>query len=58
MSITGTSGTGSFGFYRIHRKKHGLIDREVQNLKEAQLIVMKHVWDNEEDEAWNEHPSR
>ena len=43
-------------FIEYIEKKHGLADREVQNLKEAQIPVMSHVWDNEEDEVWNEHP--
>ncbi len=35
-------------------KKHGLQDKEIQNLKEAQITVMNHVWDNEEDGVWDE----
>lgn len=36
-------------------KKHGLQDRELQNLKEAQVPVMEQVWDNEEDGVWDEY---
>ena len=35
-------------------KKHGLQYKEIQNLKEAQISVMNHVWDNEEDGVWDE----
>ena len=33
--------------------KHGLRDRLTEELKQAQEPVMRHVWDNEEDEVWN-----
>lgn len=39
-------------------KKYGLQDKEIQNLKKAQSVVMNNIWDNEEDEVWNDHPSR
>ena len=35
-------------------KKYGLHGKEIQNLKEAQISVMNHVWDNEEDGVWDE----
>jgi hypothetical protein len=35
-------------------KKHGVQDRDLQNLKEAQLLSMNNIWDNEEDEVWND----
>lgn len=35
-------------------KKPGLKDRDLQNLKEAQIPVMEHIWNNEEDGVWDE----
>lgn len=34
--------------------KHGLKDRLAEELKPAQTPAMKHVWDNSEDEVWND----
>jgi len=34
--------------------KHGLRDRGVEHLKQAQAPVIDHVWDNQEDEVWND----
>lgn len=34
--------------------KHGLKDRLTEELKQAQTPAMKHVWDNTEDEVWND----
>jgi len=34
--------------------KHGLRDLGVEHLKQAQAPVMDHVWDNPEDEVWND----
>jgi hypothetical protein len=34
--------------------KHGLKDRMAEELKKAQEPAMRHVWDNPEDEVWNE----
>jgi hypothetical protein len=34
--------------------KHGLKDRLTEELKPAQTPAMKHVWDNSEDEVWND----
>jgi len=34
--------------------KHGLNDAQDQNLKEAQQVAMQDVWDNSEDEVWND----
>ena len=34
--------------------KHGLKDRLTAGLMEAQEPAMKHVWDNPEDEVWND----
>ena len=33
--------------------KHGLRDRLTEELKQAQEPVMRHVWDNQDDEVWN-----
>lgn len=41
-------------FIEYIEKKHGLQDKEIQNLKEAQIPVMNHIWDNGEDEVWDE----
>ncbi len=37
-------------------KKHGHLN-EIQNLKEAQAPAMEHIWNNEADEVWNDHPT-
>jgi hypothetical protein len=34
--------------------KHGLKDRLTEELKQAQEPAMKHIWDNPEDEVWND----
>jgi len=34
--------------------KHGLKDRLTEELKQAQAIPMQHIWDNPEDEVWND----
>ena len=34
--------------------KHGLKDRPAEEIKLAQTPAMKHVWDNYEDEVWND----
>ena len=34
--------------------KHGRRDIGIENLKEAQIYVMNRIWDNSEDEVWNE----
>lgn len=33
--------------------KHGLKDRLTEELNQAQAPAMQHIWDNPEDEAWN-----
>ena len=42
-------------FIEYIEKKHGLQDREIQNLKESQLPVMENIWDNEADGVWDEY---
>lgn len=42
-------------FIEYLEKKHGIQDQDLQNLKEAQVLSMNNVWDNEEDEVWNDH---
>ena len=34
--------------------KHGLRDSGAEQLSAAQLPVMKRLWDNPEDDAWND----
>lgn len=34
--------------------KHGLRDVSTEDLKSAQAPAMRHVWDNPEDEIWND----
>ena len=34
--------------------KHGLLDFQIEQLRQAQEPAMYHVWDNIEDEAWND----
>jgi len=34
--------------------KHGLKDRITEELKQAQTPAMQHIWDNPEDEVWND----
>jgi len=34
--------------------RHGLSDIQTEHLKQAQTPVMHHVWDNIEDEVWND----
>ncbi len=45
-------------FIEFIQKKHDIRDKELENLKEAQLLVMNRIWDNEDDEVWNEDPAR
>ena len=35
---------------RIHAQR----DIGVEELKKAQVLVMKRIWDNKEDDVWNE----
>jgi hypothetical protein len=42
-------------FIEYIEKKHAMQNREMQNLKEAQLSAMNHIWDNDEDGVWDEH---
>jgi hypothetical protein len=44
-------------FIESIEKKQGLGSDEIQNLMKAQTSVMNRVWDNENDEVWNEHPA-
>jgi hypothetical protein len=41
-------------FIEYIEAKHGLKDIGSEHLKEAQIPVMTSVWDNTEDEVWNE----
>ena len=34
--------------------KHGLKERLTEDLKKAQEPAMEHIWDNHEDEVWND----
>ena len=34
--------------------KHGIADRGVESLKAAQQPVMDRIWDNPEDDVWND----
>jgi hypothetical protein len=34
--------------------KHGLTDQLSEELKEAQTPAMSHIWDNADDEVWND----
>lgn len=34
--------------------KHGLKSRQTEELKAAQEPAMKHIWDNTDDEVWND----
>ncbi len=34
--------------------KHGIRDRLTEELKQAQTPAMQRIWDNPEDEIWNE----
>ena len=36
--------------------KHGLRDRLTEELQQAQEPVMRHVWDNQDDEGENDGP--
>jgi hypothetical protein len=42
-------------FIEYIEKKHGFQDKGLENLKEAQIPTMNHVWDNEEDRVWDEY---
>lgn len=33
---------------------HGRQDIRVEELKKAQLPVMNHIWENKEDDVWND----
>ncbi len=46
-----TSIDGNLGKKRSFRRS------ERENLKEAQNPVMNSIWDNEEDEIWDDHPT-
>jgi hypothetical protein len=39
------------GFLEV---RHGLRDLQIEDLKAAQGQAMRHVWDNPEDEVWND----
>jgi len=41
-------------FIEYIEKRHRHQSEEIQNLKQAQLLAMNHVWDNEEDSVWDE----
>ena len=41
-------------FIEYIEKKHGLMDKEIENLKETQVPVMNYIWDNKEDGVWDE----
>jgi len=41
-------------FIELLETRHGLRDLQAEHLKQAQMSAMHHVWDNSEDEAWNE----
>lgn len=41
-------------FVQFLEVRHGLRTEMDQNLKEAQRVSMNKVWDNAEDEAWND----
>jgi len=34
--------------------KHGLKDQLTEELKQAQTPAMQHIWDNPEDDVWND----
>lgn len=44
-------------FIEYIEKKHNICEEGIENLKEAQLTAMSHVWDNQADEVWDENPS-
>jgi hypothetical protein len=41
-------------FIRYIQAKHGLLDFQIEQLRQAQESAMYHVWDNKEDEVWND----
>ena len=41
-------------FIEYIESKHGLKDRLAEELKLAQMPTMNHIWDNSEDEVWND----
>ena len=43
-----------FDFIEYIQVKHGLRDALTENLKASQSTAMKNVWENSEDEAWND----
>jgi len=36
------------------KKKHGLDESHAESLKLSQMPVMQRIWDNAEDEVWND----
>jgi len=53
QTAVGTSGAGSMHFIEYLSSK--VADRaEITDLTRAQETVMKHVWDNQDDEIWND----
>jgi len=36
-------------------ERHAHQDSGIQNLKEAQIPIMDHIWDNQEDGIWDEY---
>ena len=42
------------GFIGFIELKHGLKDRLAEDLKPAQELAMRYVWDKPEDEIWND----
>lgn len=45
-------------FIEYLEKKHGVQDQDLKNFIEAQVFSMNNLWDNEEDEVWNDHIKR
>jgi hypothetical protein len=36
------------------KQKHGMHVSDTAHLEQAQMTVMRRIWDNDEDEAWND----
>jgi hypothetical protein len=36
------------------KERHGLRESHTEHLKQAQMTVMRHIWDSVEDEVWND----
>jgi hypothetical protein len=36
------------------KEKHGLHESQADSLKLTQMAVMRRIWDNDEDEVWND----